>query len=167
MYQRKMSTMSIWYKIIQNLKKNNFHNDLYFLLLGYFTDTEGCETCSCKPEWMAPCGQNELNCDSKCDHGTYLDRNGCPSCECLPDPAAVSSMSCLEMQETNGQTECNINDGTFKAKQCNDQECRCVTKDGIPISDFKSSLNESQHMNCGIKTKIILKFYYKLKYIFS
>lgn len=57
-------------------------------------------------------------------------------------------MSCLEMRETNGQTECN-KDGSFKSKQCNDQECRCVTKDGIPISDFKAALNESQFMNCG------------------
>jgi hypothetical protein len=54
---------------------------------GHFTDSNGCEACLCKPDWMAPCGLVHLSCDaSKCEHGTYLDRNGCPSCECLPDP---------------------------------------------------------------------------------
>ena len=53
------------------------------------------------------------------------------------------------MSEMNSLTQCNL-DGTFKFKQCNDQECRCVTKDGIPISDFKSSLDQSESMNCGI-----------------
>jgi hypothetical protein len=59
----------------------------FFFVSGYFTDSEGCETCLCKPKWLSPCGQLDLSCDiKKCEFGTYLDRNGCPSCECLPNP---------------------------------------------------------------------------------
>ena len=57
-------------------------------------------------------------------------------------------MNCKEISLVNNYTQCN-EDGTFKTKQCNDQECRCVTKDGIPISGFKAPANESEYMNCG------------------
>jgi hypothetical protein len=113
---------------------------------GYFTDADGCETCSCKPDWMAPCALSELSCDlTKCQYGSYLDRNGCPSCECLPNPDF--NIDCKQLVEINPESQCDA-DGAFKVKQCNDQGCRCVTKYGIPISDFKASLADSEYMNC-------------------
>ena len=73
-FQQKLLTCSSFYS-------KNFYFE------GYFSNAEGCETCTCKPDWMAPCSMSNYTCDTtKCLHGTYLDRNGCPSCECLPNP---------------------------------------------------------------------------------
>jgi hypothetical protein len=96
---------------------------------------------------MAPCALVELSCDPTrdCEYGTYLDRNGCPSCECLPDPTLKSD--CYHIKEIDEQIECNP-DGSFKPTQCNDEECRCVTKYGTPISEFRANLSDSDRMNC-------------------
>ncbi|RNA27777.1 cysteine-rich motor neuron 1 -like [Brachionus plicatilis] len=112
---------------------------------GYFTDKNGCETCVCKPEWMSPCYSSNSDCATDCEFGVYLDRNGCASCECLPDPNLKTS--CLLFKEINANTECN-EEGKFLPRQCNQQECRCVTQDGIPISDFKANVSDADQMNC-------------------
>ncbi|CAF0833091.1 unnamed protein product [Brachionus calyciflorus] len=114
-------------------------------LHGYFTDADGCETCTCKPDWMAPCYLSQTNCNEECEFGTYLDRNGCPSCECLPNPKLKTN--CFDFKLISEHTECD-EDGYFKPKQCNEQECRCVSADGFPISDFRTNISESEGMNC-------------------
>ncbi|XP_052713913.1 BPTI/Kunitz domain-containing protein 4-like [Crassostrea angulata] len=49
-----------------------------FCPYGRVRDSNGCQTCKCKPPRCPPV------CPIKCPNGNILDKNGCPICQCKP-----------------------------------------------------------------------------------
>merc|ERR1712127_761841 len=51
---------------------------------GKVKDSNGCETCDCKPDPNVKC--SGVVCARFCEFGKVLDSNGCETCDCKPNP---------------------------------------------------------------------------------